>query len=542
VGRIAADHALVGGHKGPVLDIAWCPHNDNVIASGSEDCVVKVWQIPDGGLSRTLTEPVVDLVYHQRRVGLVLWHPSALNVLLTAGSDNLIVVWNVGTGEVLVRIDCHPDTIYSACWNWDGSQLVTTCKDKKIRILNPRNGEVLNEALAHEGSKATRAIFLRHGLIFTTGFNRSSERQYSLRAPDALGDPIVMVDLDTSNGVMFPLYDPDTNLIYLCGKGDSVIRYFEVTPEHPYVHYISQFQTPDSQRAIGMMPKRGCDVSTCEVARFYRLNNGGLCQVISMTVPRKSELFQEDLYPDTLADEASISAEDWISGADADPQLISLKGGYVSQAQSTTLTVTKKSNVLDKMAPKSGGPKTLSASTGGSAGASANGSPVTVNNGTSGGGGGSTSPANGTQQITIGGVSVSGVLASQIFSPEFRKQFANTFFSVSVRNAPLQEQQFGELRTKFEEEFRKLKAIIVKHENRIRSLEATVKAMTDRGLTEVDGAGLAAPAATTGTSSSPAPSSLPPTSDETTAQQQQVAAAGDGGGNYRNSTLEPDEV
>lgn len=180
VGRIAADHALVGGHKGPVLDIAWCPHNDNVIASGSEDCVVKVWQIPDGGLSRTLTDPVVDLVYHQRRVGLVLWHPSALNVLLTAGSDNLIVIWNVGTGEVLVRMECHPDTIYSACWNWDGSQLVTTCKDKKIRILNPRSGEILNEAIAHEGSKATRAIFLRHGLIFTTGFNRSSERQYSL--------------------------------------------------------------------------------------------------------------------------------------------------------------------------------------------------------------------------------------------------------------------------------------------------------------------------------------------------------------------------
>lgn len=37
-----------------------------------------------------------------------------------------------------------------------------------------------------------------------------------------------MVELDTSNGVMFPLYDPDTNLVFLCGKGDSVIRYFEV--------------------------------------------------------------------------------------------------------------------------------------------------------------------------------------------------------------------------------------------------------------------------------------------------------------------------
>jgi hypothetical protein len=70
-------------------------------------------------------------------------------------------------------------------------------------------------------------------------------------------------------------------------QGDSVIRYFEVTPEPPFVHYINTFQTPDPQRGIGMMPKRGCDVTSCEITRFFRLNNSGLCQVISMTVPRK---------------------------------------------------------------------------------------------------------------------------------------------------------------------------------------------------------------------------------------------------------------
>ena len=101
-----------------------------------------------------------------------------------------------------------------------------------------------------------------------------------------------MVELDTSNGVMFPIYDPDTNLVYLCGKGDSVIRYFEITPEPPFVHYINTFQTPDPQRGVGFMPKRGCDVTTCEVGRFYRLNNNGFCQVIPFKVPRKSELFQ----------------------------------------------------------------------------------------------------------------------------------------------------------------------------------------------------------------------------------------------------------
>lgn len=74
-----------------------------------------------------------------------------------------------------------------------------------------------------------------------------------------------------------------------------------------------------------MMPKRGCDVNTCEIAKFYRLNNNGLCQVISMTVPRRSELFQEDLYPDTLSDEHSITAEEWIEGTDGEPVLVSLK-------------------------------------------------------------------------------------------------------------------------------------------------------------------------------------------------------------------------
>lgn len=33
---------MVIGHSGPVLDIDWCPHDDNVLASGSEDCTAMV--------------------------------------------------------------------------------------------------------------------------------------------------------------------------------------------------------------------------------------------------------------------------------------------------------------------------------------------------------------------------------------------------------------------------------------------------------------------------------------------------------------------
>lgn len=110
-GRIDKSYPTVCGHTGPVLDIDWCPHNDHVIASGSEDCTVmvrggpgswgggrghavlslsplspQVWQIPENGLSQPLTEPVVVLEGHSKRVGIVTWHPTARNVLLSAGT------------------------------------------------------------------------------------------------------------------------------------------------------------------------------------------------------------------------------------------------------------------------------------------------------------------------------------------------------------------------------------------------------------------------------------------------------------------------
>lgn len=35
---------------------------------------------------------------------------------------------------------------------------------------------------------------------------------------DNLSQPIIEEELDTSNGVLFPFYDEDTGLVYLCGK------------------------------------------------------------------------------------------------------------------------------------------------------------------------------------------------------------------------------------------------------------------------------------------------------------------------------------
>lgn len=76
------------------------------------------------------------------------------------------------------------------------------------------------------------------------------------------------------------------------------------------------------------MPKRGLNTLQCEIFRFYKLHaTKGLCEPISMVVPRKSDQFHEDLYPDTAAPKPSLSAQEWIKGANAAPILMSMRTG-----------------------------------------------------------------------------------------------------------------------------------------------------------------------------------------------------------------------
>ena len=111
-----------------MLAPAQCPFNDNIIASSSEDCTIKIWEIPDGGLTENLNESLVDLEGHQRRVGIIEWHPTAENVILSAGFDFLIYIWDIATASALFEVNCHEDTIFSCKWNFNGS-LIVRCGD-----------------------------------------------------------------------------------------------------------------------------------------------------------------------------------------------------------------------------------------------------------------------------------------------------------------------------------------------------------------------------------------------------------------------------
>ncbi|XP_025083235.1 coronin-2B-like isoform X3 [Pomacea canaliculata] len=336
-GRFDISAPKVSGHSGAVLDIKWNPFNDNIIASASEDCTVKLWQIPKGGIITTLSEWSVDLHGHNRRVGYLEWHPTAENIILSAGFDYKCIIWNVEQAEPVNIVKCHTDTIFSIGWNRDGSLFGATSKDKMLRVLDPRQSTVVAETLCHNGAKASKVVFVDNNHLLTTGFNSMSYRLMSFWDLRQIKNPLHTTDIDSSCGVLLPYYDYDTKIIFLAGKGDGNIRYYEVSVSDSCCHFLNAYQSSSPQRGLGMMPKRGCDIRRCEITRFYKLHGAkNLVEPISMIVPRKGDNFQEDIYPPTASTIPSLRADEWIAGQNREPILVSLMDGQVTNTPKIT--------------------------------------------------------------------------------------------------------------------------------------------------------------------------------------------------------------
>jgi len=320
---------LFTGHKGTVLDVDFSPYNDYLVASASEDATAKVWSIPEGGLQGSTADAIQTLSGHQRKVGSVDFNPAAENVLATSSTDLTVRLWDISNGQERVSLEGHTDAIQSVAWSWDGKLIITTCKDKKLRIYDARQKNISGEVIAHQGTRGSRGLWLGDsGKLLTTGFGKQSDRQYALWDPKNMKEPLKSDNLDTSSGVLMPFYDNDTNVLYLAGKGDGNIRYFELVDEAPFLHYLTELKTSTPQRGLGMLPKKAVDVSNNEIARAFKVHSN-LVEPISFIVPRRGDAFQADIYPDTRGTDGSITGDQWFAGKDADLKKISMQGGYV---------------------------------------------------------------------------------------------------------------------------------------------------------------------------------------------------------------------
>ncbi len=333
-GKLPEQLPLFRGHTAAVLDTDWSPFNDNLIASGSDDGKVFLWQVPDNFTLHTDAEepadvtPVGKLSGHSRKVGHVLFNPAAENILASSSGDYTIKLWDLEDGKAKLTLK-HGDIVQSQSWSANGSMLVTTSRDKKLRFWDVRQEKPAHEVPGHAGAKNSRCVWMGDlDRVVTTGFSKMSERQlglWDLRNPSKpVGGDFMF--LDSSSGVGMPFWDDSCHMLYIAGKGDGNIRYYEY--ENDKFEFLSEHKSPEPQRGLAFMPKRGVNTHENEVMRAFKTTNDTYVEPISFVVPRRSETFQEDIYPPTVGTKAAMSSGEWLGGKTGLPPMWSMEDIY----------------------------------------------------------------------------------------------------------------------------------------------------------------------------------------------------------------------
>jgi WD40 repeat protein len=86
----------------------------------------------------------------------LLHHPSAANVVAVRGGNVVSLLDTTKDAVSLSDADTHADAVTSMDWSVNGSALFTCCKDKSVKIYDPRDPtkNPLQIAKAHSGMKA----------------------------------------------------------------------------------------------------------------------------------------------------------------------------------------------------------------------------------------------------------------------------------------------------------------------------------------------------------------------------------------------------
>ena len=337
--RCPANLPLVRGHKSQIVDVKFSPFRQDLLATASNDNTVKLWEIPQGGLTKDLNEELQNFTGHARKVSFVNFNPVCSDLIGSASFDNSVQVWNMLKSETISKCNLaeYPT---SMGWNNNGSLIACTSKDKHIYVFDPRANNIIVKVKGHDSPKTMKMTWIDENKIISTGFNKSNTREMKLWDIRKVKEDLTIESclqthtIDHQSGIPTPYFDKDIKMLYIFGRGEGNTHYYDLGDGSikPCNDYLSNEPTD----AVVMFEKKCMDYNKCELARFAKYSRKTIIY-LSFNYPKKNVEFDPQLYPPTFCGEPSLTLDEWINGNNKEPivkDIREIENKWVSQAQS----------------------------------------------------------------------------------------------------------------------------------------------------------------------------------------------------------------
>jgi WD40 repeat protein len=116
-------------------------HGSRLVMSGSEDNMVRIWNVTTGGVK-------AELKGHTASVVSVAFSQDGSRVVSGSG-DGMARIWNVTTGGVEAELKGHTASVMSVAFSQDGTRVVSGSWDKMVHIWNATTGGLEAELHGH---------------------------------------------------------------------------------------------------------------------------------------------------------------------------------------------------------------------------------------------------------------------------------------------------------------------------------------------------------------------------------------------------------
>ena len=124
-----------------VSSIAYSP-DGKMLASGSRDNTVKLWDARSGALLRTLEG-------HTKGIASVAFAPDG-KTLASSSSDNTVKLWDARSGDLLRTLAGHKWIVHSVAFAPDGNTLASSSSDNTVKLWDARSGDLLRTLAGHK--------------------------------------------------------------------------------------------------------------------------------------------------------------------------------------------------------------------------------------------------------------------------------------------------------------------------------------------------------------------------------------------------------